>query len=908
MPKILTISGVFSSFPARDNTANSRPGSHASEEDRIPGTGELLTLLSGTRLGPYEILSPLGAGGMGEVYRARDPRLGREVAIKVLPKEFASDPERIRRFEREARSASALSDPHIVTVYDVGDANGVHYFASELVDGSDLRQLLDRGALSTKRTLELAEAIATGLAAAHEKGIVHRDLKPENILLTKTGVAKIADFGLAKLAEPSGANLSEFPTSDGNQTSAGVIMGTVGYMSPEQASGRALDFRSDQFSFGTILYEMATGNRPFHKPTAAQTLTAIIQDDPEPIARSNPATPAALRWIAERCLAKDPEQRYASTRDLSHDLKSTRERISEVAGSGESSGPAPARTGRRRTVGSIALLATLAAGLLVGRVLWNTRSASLQFHRLTFRSGTVSSAMFTPDERTVVYSAAWQGRPAEIFSTRMESPESRSLGISDATLLGMSSASELAILLHPRGNIAEPGGSRGTLARVPLAGGAYHEVLEDVVLADWLPDGSDIAVVRKVGSQNRLELPIGHPLYETANNVLAIRLSPKGDRVALAEHAPGFGTNGLLSVVSRDGKKATLVDDEVGDFADLAWAPSGKEIWYEFGIAGSGSLKAVDLSGHRRTLLNLPGRMQLFDVARDGRALINKTNWRVSAFGAPAGESRERDFSWLDVSEVDDVSSDGRELLITDFGEGGDPRHWSIFLLKTDGSPAVRLGDGQAMALSPDGKSALALVRTVPPQLVAYPTGPGEPVRIPNNGVSDYFMAGFLPDGRHVLFAGVEPGHSQRCYIQSLDGGALRPVTPEGMSLPEIEPGAIVSPKGDSFIAIGPDHLARLYALEGQSSSIPGIAAWEMPVHWSSDGESLYVATPGSVSVRVDRVNLSTGARSLWREIAPPELAGVQALYAFQISPEHGWYFYSCWRVLSDLYVVEGLK
>src|ERR1017187_2302441 len=260
-----------------------------------------MTLSPGTRLGPYEVISPLGAGGMGEVYRARDTRLGREVAVKVLPPEFVRDPERMSRFEREARAASTLSDPHIVAVYDVGREGETSFIVSELMEGGDLRSVIDAGALPLRKTLDLAEQVASGLASAHEKGIVHRDLKPENILLTGGGLAKIADFGLAKVLETSGG-VSQLPTSDGHRTTAGVVMGTVGYMSPEQASARPLDFRSDQFSFGSILYEMATGRRAFRRPTAPQTMAAIIQDEPKPIAELNPKAPVPLRWIVDRCL------------------------------------------------------------------------------------------------------------------------------------------------------------------------------------------------------------------------------------------------------------------------------------------------------------------------------------------------------------------------------------------------------------------------------------------------------------------------------------------------------------------------------------------------------------------------------------------------------------------------------
>jgi TolB-like protein/Flp pilus assembly protein TadD len=322
-----------------------------------------MTLLAGTRLGPYEILSRLGSGGMGEVYRARDTRLGREVAVKVLPEKFAQDPERLRRFDGEARAASALSDPHIVTVFDVGDANGVHFFASELVEGSDLRSLMDGDALTIRKALDLAEQIASGLAAAHEKGIVHRDLKPENVLIAKSGLAKIADFGLAKLAESSAANVSQGPTSEGHQTSAGVVMGTVAYMSPEQVRGQLLDHRSDIFSFGAVLYEMLTGRMAFQRGTAAETMARIMRDEPEPLERVAPNVPAPVRLIVERCLAKEPAERYDGTHDLARDLASSRLHLRESGiGVLAAAGVTKARSWWLAALGGVAVVA--AVGIL----------------------------------------------------------------------------------------------------------------------------------------------------------------------------------------------------------------------------------------------------------------------------------------------------------------------------------------------------------------------------------------------------------------------------------------------------------------------------------------------------------------------------------------------------------------
>jgi predicted ATPase len=287
-----------------------------------------MALISGTKLGPYEVQSPLGSGGMGEVYRARDTRLGRSVAIKILPSNLSSDPERLGRFEQEARSASALNHPNIITIYELGQDASTHYIAMELVEGKTLRELLASGLPPIRKAIEIAAQVAEGLAKAHEAGIAHRDLKPENLMVSHDGYVKILDFGLAKLALPSG-ELSDMCTMPAWQTQPGLVLGTVEYMSPEQASGRRLDFRSDQFSFGLMLYEMVTGKRAFQRGTAAETMVAILREQAEPIGVQNPDAPAPLCWLIERCLAKEPDKRYVSTRDLARELAAIRDRVSE---------------------------------------------------------------------------------------------------------------------------------------------------------------------------------------------------------------------------------------------------------------------------------------------------------------------------------------------------------------------------------------------------------------------------------------------------------------------------------------------------------------------------------------------------------------------------------------------------
>src|SRR5215471_11437823 len=342
-----------------------------------------MDLSPGARVGAYEVLSSLGAGGMGEVYRARDTRLGREVALKVLPEEVSQHPLRLKRFETEARAASALNHPNIVTIYDLGTEGSTSWIAMEFIGGKTLREVLLAGPIPVKKVLDLSVQVADGLAKAHEAGVVHRDLKPENIMVTKDGLAKILDFGLARVA-PTGSGDgrgSQLPT----KTIPGAVLGTVSYMSPEQAAGHPADFPSDQFSFGSILYEMIIGKRAFAKETAPDTLSAILHEEPPPLAETAPRTPAPLGWIVARCLAKDPSGRYASTKDLTRELTSLREHLSDSSGALRLA-EAPRRRPRWSTVlGIAAFLIGMAGMLFLGRKLERASVTQPRFRQLTFR-------------------------------------------------------------------------------------------------------------------------------------------------------------------------------------------------------------------------------------------------------------------------------------------------------------------------------------------------------------------------------------------------------------------------------------------------------------------------------------------------------------------------------------------
>src|SRR5262245_25626582 len=518
-----------------------------------------MPISAGTKLGPYEILAPIGAGGMGEVYRARDERLKRDVAIKVLPAELAKDPERRARFEREARSASALSHPNILTVFDIGSVDSTVYIAMELVDGGTLKDLVASGPV--RKLLDLSTQIADGLAAAHGAGIVHRDLKPANVMVSRNGYVKILDFGLAKLVTPEDKEVSALQTAAGDPTRPGMVMGTIGYMSPEQAAGRPVDYRSDQFSFGSILYEMATGKRAFERGTTAETMTAIIREEPDSVAQLNPKVPAPVRWILERCLAKDAEDRFGTTKDLARDLASIRDHLSEASLPDSGTGKLPAvaaRRERRAIWPAIAVLAALAAGiagLYGGRRLWHEDPPT--FKQLTFRRGTIASARFAPDGQTVFYSAGWEGRPMEIYISRPESPESRPFGLALAEVLAVSTNGELALSLNRRA--IDPFIRGGTLARLSMAGGGSpREVLNDVMWADWSPDGKQLAIIREVGGAQQLEYPIGKVLYRTAGWLESVRVSPRGDQVAFLNHPARSDDGGSGECGDGAGKKTVV--------------------------------------------------------------------------------------------------------------------------------------------------------------------------------------------------------------------------------------------------------------------------------------------------------------------------------------------------------------
>ena len=855
--------------------------------------------LVGQNLGHFRILEKIGAGGMGVVYRAHDDRLGRDVAIKVLPPSLSRDAARLRRFEQEARAAAALNHPNILAIYDIGTHDGAPYIVAELLEGESLQERLRTGPLPVRLATDTALQVARGLAAAHEKGIVHRDLKPGNIFLTRDSRVKILDFGLAKLTRAEPASSAPDAVTLTSDSVSGAVFGTVGYMSPEQVRGFPVDHRSDIFSFGAILYEMLSGKRAFRRDTPADTMSAILTVDPPDISETQRNIPPALERVARHCLEKNPEDRFQSARDLAFDLSSVLEgsvsRILPLAA-------VRMRRLRRHVPWGVAAVALLLAGVawMAGR---NT-AVPLQpnFQRLTFQRGTVYGARFAPSGQSVVYSAAWDGRPIQLYSVTLDSIAAQALDLPRAGLLGVSRSGEMAIALRPNYG-AHTEAVTATLARVPQAGGAPREILEQVRWADWDPQGG-LAVVHTVHRKDRLEYPVGKVLYETPGWISHIRFSPTGERIAFLDHPAMWDDRGSVCVVDLAGKVTTLSKGWQSEDG-LARSPDGREVWFA-GVAEGGynrALMAVDSGGQTRTLLRVPGGVTLQDVAADGRVLLSFDNERLSMEAVGPDMPEGRDLTWYDWTIAKDISRDRKWLL---FEESSAPAgvNYAVCIRRFDGSPPVRLGEGSSGGLSPDDKWALSVFTGSPERITLLPLGAGEPRNISVPGMERFENGGarFLPDGKHLLIDAAEPGHAVRTYVQDLTGGAPRPLTPEGLTA------SLVSPDGHAAAGLDAGTV-RIYPLDGgETRTVPGLNREFSPVQWSADSASLYGYDDAEVPAEIFRVNIATGKQEAVRKLIPRDPAGVVYIAPIIMTTDATVFAYSSYRLLSVLYVVTGIR
>jgi eukaryotic-like serine/threonine-protein kinase len=848
-----------------------------------------VALSAGDRLGPYRIVGLIGAGGMGEVYRATDPRLGRDVALKILRR--STDAEHLARFSREARAASSLNHPNIVAVFDVETEAGVPYIVTELLEGETLRDKLDHGLLPYKKGIDYGIQIAQALDAAHAKGIWHRDVKPANAFVTNDGRVKLLDFGLAKLSEREAiAGADDLTVKE--TTHAGEVFGTAGYMSPEQVLGQPVDHRTDIFALGAILYEVFTGARAFQRPSNVQTMTAVLQDDPIDPLTLNAKLPPAAAALVGRCLEKNKEDRFQSARDLAFDLQQLR----DLSWGTAALSPVRSRL-RRRLLPALLAAAVLIEGGLLGVVLLRPATPAT-FAQLTFARGRIGGARFTSDGQTVVYSQAREGPAPEVWRLDLaESPLSRTLGYPGGTDVLAARTGELALSMRRRFLLGER--FVGTLALAPVGGGSPHEVAENVEDADWDAAGSQLAVVRStgdVGGQSWIEYR-GFTLHKTSGSLRFLRISRDGEHIAFLEDPAGRGVGGAVYLVDlKDG--ARKLTDDWANVRGLAWSPGGDEIWFTAGGPGRNrALRAVDLKGQQRLLLEAPGSLTLWDIARDGRLLLTSDEERHAVIGVPPGETTERELSWFDNSAVADLSADGRRLL---FGD-----RFGIYLRATDGAAApidLGLKEGFADRISPDGKTVLATTQSVN-QLLLVPTGAGTPQQVPAHGIASYAGAFWFPDGRRILFNGKEAGHDLRSYVQDIDGGPPRALTPENTRA------LAISPNGEWAAAIGPGQAISLWPVAGgPSRTVRGSEPGDRPIEWTADGKSLWLFRRGEVPARVVQLDIDTGRRQLWKTLIPADAAGVYSIIEIRITPKGHSYFYTYTRLLSQLYLARGLK
>jgi Tol biopolymer transport system component len=837
---------------------------------------------------------------MGEVYRARDSRLSRDVAIKILPPSFSADPDRLQRFALECRATAALNHPNILSIFDIGEDRAAPYVVSELLEGETLRDRLREGPLTSRKAIDYARQIANGLAAAHEKGITHRDLKPENLFITNDGRVKILDFGLAKLTHPEADQSGDAPTQQ-IATDAGTVMGTVGYMAPEQVRGKPADPRSDIFAFGAILYEMLAGKRAFHGDSPVDTMSAILKEDPPDLTETNRNISSALERIVRHCLEKNPAERFQSARDLAFNLEALTDVSTSSRGGIKALPLEEEKSVRLWLLPALASLLVLASWAAIYFLARRGAVANPTFHEITFRNGTIWDARFAPDGQSIIYGAAWEGAPQELFSTRFDSTDSRPLALGQAQILAISSKGEMAISLGASSTSTFM--QSGTLARVPLAGGAPRAVLDHVMWADWSPDGESFAVIRptSVTNANHLEFPIGNEIYTPQAWVSHVRFSPDGQFLAVADHIPS-GDDGRIVIIDRHGN-AKAHSSFYASVQGLAWSPNGKEVWFTAVPGGSArSLYALDFSGKERLIYRAPGGVTIHDISRTGLVLLTTDKSRVSMFALAPGETKERSLSWFDWSLLSDMSADGKTVI---FGESGEAtaNDDAVFVRSTDGAPAVRLGSGDFGRLSPDGKWAI-METGKPANLELVPIGAGESRQL-TNGKVHHFNSGWLPNGKAIFFSTSPAGQSRRSYLMDIDspGAAARPITPEGTIA------FLAMPDGKFLLASDMSRQRWLYPVAGGEpqklnlSLEPG----EGILSFFDNGKSVLVRARG-VPVKITRIDLATGKREPFREIAPADPAGVQTIPVIKFSEDGKSYAYSLGRQLSDLYVVDGLK
>ena len=858
----------------------------------------------GSSFGHYRVLAKLGEGGMGEVYRAADSRLKREVALKVLPASVAGDPDRLARFQREAEVLASLNHPNIAHIHGLEESSGNTALVMELVDGEDLSLRLAGGPLPLHQALQFAQQIAAALEFAHEQGIIHRDLKPANIKIRPDGTVKVLDFGLAKPLTPAGDQQSTMTSI----SSAGLIIGTPAYMSPEQARGEITGRETDIWAFGVVCYQMLTGVSPFGRKTSADTLVQVLTS---PVDESLlPATvPASVRRLIRRCLERDLKRRWRSIGDARIEIEEAISNPAETSGIAAAQAVAPAAPVSRRSVlmSGVGVVGALAAG--VGGGVWLDRQLRPlvvpAYRRLTFRRGVIRSARVAPDGHTILYGALWENSKCRVHTVRLDGPESQPLDLPDANVLAISRSGEIALAL---GGHEESVFTYGTLAKVPMAGGAPRDIAKGVKFADWSPDGGALAIVRFGETGDHLEFPVGRVLVAPVPGGMTglgfPRVSPDGTRVAFVRYRSPISLAGRVEIVDRSGA-ITVVSSEYLNIHGLCWR--GSELLYTAADDRPlfRALRTVNPAGSgSRTVVRLPGNSSVWDALPDGRLVLAQIDDHGVLLAKVPGETSERDLSWLDAPALEDISADGKWVLFTEQGQGGGHDN-SMYLRATDGSAAIRLGPGRGQTLSPDAKWAISGPTAFAPwpYLEVVPTGAGQSRRLEAPGLS-FNRARYLADGKRVVVSANEPEKRPRLYIHDLASARFEPITPEGA-------GAFAVSPDDATVAVRFGSRIRLYDVNHPAAApreIPGLTGTEFPFSWTNSGLLVVrYGDPVATAFAVTQIDPRTGQQSLWRDLAPRDRAGLLSMGTFRATPDGTAYAYHLFRALANLYVAEGL-
>ena len=841
----------------------------------------------------YRLERELGQGGMATVYLAQDLKHDRRVAIKVLRPELAAVIG-AERFLSEIKTTANLQHPHILALHDSGEADSFLFYVMPYVEGESLRDRLAREKqLPIPDAVRIATEVAGALDYAHRHGIIHRDIKPENILL-HDGRALVADFGIALAATSAGHRMTE----------TGMSLGTPHYMSPEQAMGdRELTPRSDVYALGALTYEMLLGEPPFTGPTAQSIVAKVLSEKPVPLIARRERIPQAVEDAVLTALEKLPADRFATAAQFAEALvKDPTTQGRKVAG-----GLRSPRAAARPWLGdwrSIAALAVAAGALIVSAVLVRLGGAGtpdrVVFSQRTFETQAIFNARFAPDGQTIVYSAALEGNQAQLYVIRPDFPAASPLGPPNTHLLAISSKGDLAVLTGAR--FVRHRLFTGTLAQMPLGGGAPRELLADVREADWSPDGSTLAIIHEVGGKDRLEYPIGKVLYESSGYLSDPRVALDGKTIALFEHPYRYDDRGAVIMVDRGGRR-TMLSEGYDALEGLAWSPDGRAVVFS-GTQGERGLqtRSVDLRGRVRLRVPSPGALTVQDVGRGGRWLVTTDDEQDRVFVRAPGAQADRDISWLDRSQLPLISEDGQFVVFDNAGVDAGA-NYATMLRKTDGSPVVRLAEGFPAGLSSDGRWVLVIVPSAQQQLMLYPTGPGQPRRLDHGEFQNINFAQFFPGGQQLLVCGNEPGRAPRCYARALDAGALRPVTAEGTDA------GFISPDGREVVGRLTSQGFRIYPTDGGAPrEIPSLTPADQVFGWSRDGAAVWVARPNEIPMRVERLDLASGRRTLLEVIAPPNRSGLLFFGWVSLALDPRSYTYQTREYVSHLFTVEGVR